>query len=187
MYNKIFAVVFILFSLVSCKDDGKSCDDIQCLNGGKCNDGECDCPEGYTSFNCSDQVEPSRILVTEVKVTDWPEQRINGDPWDSDSDPDILWELRNEQNQLVLSSDTVFQDAANGEELTLDLQPPLTLTDPKEGFFFKLMDEDVGNFKETMDLAGFRFYQDFNNFPDILRVQTEIGLEVEFSLTYEWD
>jgi len=188
MYKKFLALTFVLALAGSCKEEADPCDDLKCLNGGECHDGQCDCPEGYTSFNCGDQITPSRIMVSKVKVTSWPEQRVNDDPWDSDSDPDILWELRTEQNQTVLSSDSVYYDAATGVDLEQNIQPQLSITSPAaQGYFFRIQDLDAGNFKETMDQAGFRFYEPFNGFPDILNVQTERGLSVQFTLSYEWD
>ena len=36
--------------ITSCKDD--PCDDVDCLNGGTCFDGNCSCPDGYEGVNC---------------------------------------------------------------------------------------------------------------------------------------
>ncbi len=39
-----------LLIFAACKKD--NCKDVNCLNGGICNDGKCDCPPGYSGTNC---------------------------------------------------------------------------------------------------------------------------------------
>jgi len=43
----------------SCKDD--PCDDQICLNGGTCNDGNCDCPVAYEDQNCGTETRSKFI------------------------------------------------------------------------------------------------------------------------------
>jgi hypothetical protein len=45
-----FMLVFALLQLNSCKKD--PCETINCLNGGVCYDGSCDCPDGYSGTQC---------------------------------------------------------------------------------------------------------------------------------------
>jgi hypothetical protein len=48
----------VLFT--SCKDDDP-CDDQVCLNGGTCNDGDCDCPVAYEDQNCGTETRAKFI------------------------------------------------------------------------------------------------------------------------------
>jgi hypothetical protein len=43
-------LVFALLQLNSCKKD--PCETVICLNGGICDDGLCDCPDGYSGTQC---------------------------------------------------------------------------------------------------------------------------------------
>lgn len=45
----VFIVTTILLGLNACKDP---CEETYCENGGRCNDGKCDCPEGFTGDHC---------------------------------------------------------------------------------------------------------------------------------------
>lgn len=47
---KIFPTLALAaFILTGCSDE---CDDVNCLNGGTCDDGICACPDGYTGDEC---------------------------------------------------------------------------------------------------------------------------------------
>jgi len=43
--------LFTLLLLASCSSD--PCEEVTCLNGGTCDDGSCDCPDGWTGTDCS--------------------------------------------------------------------------------------------------------------------------------------
>lgn len=45
----LLAVLCLVLSTQSCKDE---CDDVLCQNGGTCNEGNCDCPDGFSGPNC---------------------------------------------------------------------------------------------------------------------------------------
>lgn len=51
--SKLIVLVFIALAtsmtFSSCKDE---CKDVDCLNGGTCSDGDCNCADGYEGSNC---------------------------------------------------------------------------------------------------------------------------------------
>jgi len=43
------AIAGVVLTTQSCSD---ACDDVTCLNGGTCDEGDCDCPEGFIGDDC---------------------------------------------------------------------------------------------------------------------------------------
>lgn len=51
MFKKLLLLLLVgLLSLPSCEDD--PCDNQNCLNGGVCISGQCECPSGFSGLNC---------------------------------------------------------------------------------------------------------------------------------------
>lgn len=48
----LVAIISVGLTQYSCSEKTDLCDDISCLNEGTCEDGICDCPEGFTGPNC---------------------------------------------------------------------------------------------------------------------------------------
>lgn len=46
-------VLCLLFIVASCNEDTNPCQDVQCQNGGVCQDGTCQCPPGWGGLDCS--------------------------------------------------------------------------------------------------------------------------------------
>ncbi|HKK87687.1 MAG TPA: hypothetical protein VJ917_02475, partial [Saprospiraceae bacterium] len=54
----LFAIIATGLTVFSCSDDSDEvdpCENISCLNGGTCEDGTCDCPEGFSGTNCAEE------------------------------------------------------------------------------------------------------------------------------------
>lgn len=48
--------VALVFGVQSCKkDDPDPCENVTCLNGGSCDDGSCNCPDGYNGSQCENE------------------------------------------------------------------------------------------------------------------------------------
>ncbi len=47
---KVYCCILIFCSLYGCRN---KCQDIECMNGGECIDGSCDCADGFSGTDCS--------------------------------------------------------------------------------------------------------------------------------------
>ena len=52
----------------SCSKDEDPCEDVSCLNGGSCDDGNCNCPTGYEGSVC-ETVERAKFIGTYSAVS----------------------------------------------------------------------------------------------------------------------
>lgn len=52
---------FSLMTYIGCKKD--PCEQVNCLNGGACNDGTCVCPTGYEGTFCENNTDPCQDIV----------------------------------------------------------------------------------------------------------------------------
>lgn len=55
--NNLFIILlpllFVTLCFTACKKENPDpCENVQCQNGGSCDDGTCDCPTGFTGTNC---------------------------------------------------------------------------------------------------------------------------------------
>lgn len=58
----LLSAALAVTSITSCKDP---CKDAVCLNGGVCEDGDCNCPLGYTGDHCENEVDPCTQVTCE--------------------------------------------------------------------------------------------------------------------------
>lgn len=60
----LISFVGIVLLMNSCKD---SCKDVDCLNGGVCVEGDCDCPDGFSGVDCgSDDSEKTAAIAVKL-------------------------------------------------------------------------------------------------------------------------
>ena len=69
--NSLHAIILLIFMTIgssvlitSCKDD--PCDDVTCLNGGTCFDGNCGCPTEYEGVNCGTETRTKYVGIYNV-------------------------------------------------------------------------------------------------------------------------
>ena len=49
------AIMGLTMGMNACRKPADPCANVKCYNGGKCVDGKCKCPEGWTGPDCSER------------------------------------------------------------------------------------------------------------------------------------
>lgn len=178
-----FSAFFTLFS--SCgQDDPDPCEGIICINGGTCANGECNCPEGYTGSDCSQQDTPDKIRISRIDITRFP-ATDNGAGWDLTSGPDIYPEL-SIGSVTLYSASNFYQNADPSDNYTFDLSPAVDMEDPNDQYTIRLFDYDDFDPDDLMGGINFTPYSSDNEFPS--EIDLDAGGDVAFTLhvTYVW-
>jgi hypothetical protein len=186
MKNKVFfQILFLSFSLVlisSCKKDDP-CEQISCLNGGTCVNGSCDCPQGFSGPDCSNQVTPSSMRITNIKVTRFPPTDSNGGGWDFSSGGDIYVTM-SYNNSNIYSHPSHYENA--NTNFTYDFAPNtnLNITNPTNKYVVSVFDYDSLDADDFMGGIEFTPYSSLNGFPT--QINLDAGGTVAFQLTVEY-
>jgi len=147
-------IVFILLLCAACTDP---CKDTNCLNGGNCIEGNCNCPTEYTGSNCELQRTPYSIRITRIEVPVFPVTEPDGSGC-----PDLYWELYRDAT-LLYTSDVQY-NACSG---TLTWGTSIDVTGVDGKFYIKFWDED-GPADNLMAFIEFPMYENSNGFPSTI-------------------
>ena len=183
-----FILLVLVFQFVltagSCFTNSNGCDDAKCVHG-HCDNVEesCECFEGWQGTHCDDEIEPSSIKITEIRVTRFKEDYA-GQPWDLGSEPDIY--LR-----MVLNGDTIWtqssveSDADYRKVYKFEIDD-LVLLDPTAAHSLQLYDADSPDPDDFMGGVKFTPYHKGQSFPEFMVVDAGgyVGFEVYFK--YFW-
>lgn len=192
MRNRFFialTALILTFTISSCKKDESTnpvdpCDNISCLNGGYCANGQCVCPQGYKGADCSQQITPSKIRITKIEVTRFP-ATDNGAGWDLTSGPDIFPTILL-GNNVVWDSPDYFQDANPGTTYTFTPSPAIELTSPTSQYTIRLYDYDDIDADDFMGGILFYPYYSTNKFPSVLTIDAGGAVAFKLYLSYVW-
>ncbi len=77
--KQIPIVLLLLLSFIACDRDTDPCANITCLNEGTCNDGTCDCPEGFIGNSCETPIKRLKRIVHEGVIENTFEYNDKGD------------------------------------------------------------------------------------------------------------
>ncbi len=176
-------------------DNSNSCTPIPCYNGGTSNaDCGCDCPYGYEGINCSIQKVPTSILITKIRVLQFPNKTLSNSSWDlAGNAPDITIKLQKgiKPFELLYESPSFFPDAVSNSATAYNFIPsiPIDITDINSPYIISILDYDQSDAIVSEDdyMGGiiFDIYKQGNNFPATITVKnTDSQLEFELSLSY---
>ncbi|MBO6879455.1 hypothetical protein [Winogradskyella sp.] len=199
MRNQIFRLIFLSIlttTYFGCSSDSDSddCQTISCLNGGTFVDCECECPEGYTSNNCSTQVTPSKVIINKAIIKVFP-NTDNGEFWDTaipdaeDALPDIYITLQDSNLNTIYDSPTFYENVISGEGTFFEftLTPAIELTSFDNPFLINIWDYDTASEDDFMTSFGFFAYTANNNFPEVITVVSQSDeILVDLEVSYEW-
>lgn len=179
---------FLTITCFSCsKDDGTGggsdpCAQVVCQNGGYCANGQCVCPAGYTGADCSQQVTPSRIRITQIDVSRFP-ATDGGAGWDLTSGCDI-YPTFSDANNTIWDSPTFFQNADPNSSYTFTPSNPIEITNVFGQYILRLYDYDDFDADDYMGGVSFNLYSSSGGFPNIIYLDG--GGAVAFTIYVEY-
>ncbi len=190
-------LIIALFFGCSKDDSEESCTPIACENGGVSTaDCGCNCPVGFTGLDCSTQVAPTKILITKIKVKNFPNKKPDGvTTWDnftitSFNSPDIfpLFSL----GSTNLFQGSAFEDAiSNGngtDNYTWNPTTPIEIIAINSQLKLVLYDEDAFSpYYEFMGGFDFYLYDSTGGFPTTITLSNATSpYKFELTVSYVW-
>lgn len=184
--------IFLLFVLITsgCIDpmgpaDSDPCYDVFCGNGGTCIDGDCQCSEGWSGYECLNQITPTSMIITRVDVIDFPPYD-NGLSWDlNGSAADITITIGNAQTTLYEAS-TYYPNAVPADQPFVFNNVNLYVAEPLQPLNFLLYNYDeIFGGQSYMGGVNATIYWNTNGFPNTLNVSYD-DYEFKLYLEYLW-
>ena len=174
-----------MLGLFACKKDDP-CENITCLNGGTCANGECSCPTGYTGPDCSQLLIPKSIKIRDIKVTKFPATRPNGNSWDFTNGADLYVALGQGTSILTTNRNSTVFDAISSP---IEWQNPpsfIMFSGGDPDFCILLYDADEFGDDELIDGVCYTFFSSSStSFPETINL-SYTGGSVDFTLTLEY-
>lgn len=191
-----------MFSACKKEDDSDPCDAVNCLNGGTCNDGSCDCPTGFIGAWCNIMDLHVSIIVTSITVSNYPLTN-NGLAWDvppigTSTPPDITWAFIRPTNDVIFGeiylnadgSDLSFTSSSAGLPFTI---PMAHVNELNSIIIWDIDGLDASDNQSTEDFMGGytwepeSFIDNLSNaFPSTLVIGNEGQLQFSLEVTYDW-
>ncbi len=157
-----------------------------CLNGGTCVSGDCDCAPGFTGINCENAVG---LKITSVSVTSIPFKDANGNYWDAENGPDVFFEIKDRDgNRLYSGASDIQRDVFPGDlPVVFRFSTTYRISDLGQRINFLVYDQD--DFPANKDFIGLIAFQ-FNDYLDgsdayPTQVEKTVG-ELTIRLNLEW-
>ena len=185
---KYILLMSILFSLNSCSDKD-SCNDLVCING-SCINSECECNEGYTGINCSDELELSRVIANDIIHLWSPEFDIgsNGQnvTWDvlGGKKADIFLRVYLNSNPNDFTDSDVLIDQIHDQRASFEFS--YIFENPRELYKIEFWDNDnPDDFMVSMDYLPYKTVEGLLQTEKIFSIDG-IPQGIEMDLSYEF-
>lgn len=188
-----FILIFPLLIISSCEKDepdsnsnDNGCDEINCLQGEFVNC-SCYCFDGYSGYDCSDVVTPTKMRITRVDLMNYDDSQIWDDGFLSNSAPDIYFKILR-GNTTVFTSGYKYNPSGNTLTYTSDM--PFDINFVETLHTIKLYDQDDlddSDFLSSNDLIGTWTFTPWNgsSFPSTVTYNSS-SLDFKFYVDYMW-
>ncbi|UTW62770.1 PKD domain-containing protein [bacterium SCSIO 12741] len=171
-------------AMITVNDTTDPCESVFCYHDGTCEDGKCQCKEGYEGEFCNKQITPKYLTVNRIEITRFPSKRSNGTDWDVDGNgrPDIYVQMTERLNgtELWKADDQIRTDAETKFTYDYTPSPTFRLNDPEAEYVLGIYDYDDQSADDYMGGLYFTPYHSTNDFPDVITVDG--GTKVAFKL-----
>jgi hypothetical protein len=148
----------------------------------KDDDSNLPCPSHYTGTNCDEQITPSKITITEVKVIEYL-CNDNGNDWDFDgSGADIKISI--EKGAQTLYSSTYISDCSC--VATSYTYPCSVDAIANDVLTFRLYDDDSPLADDYIGGISSKLYNSTGGFPATKILDAGAGVRLEVKLSYTW-
>lgn len=141
------------------------------------------CPQHYTGVNCSQQITPSKIRITQIKVTRFP-CLDGGSDWDlfGGSNPDIKVAVYNGTQNIYVSSSIVIDASCIAPNYNFPCSIDVNSTD---SYTFGLFDDDSAS-DDFMGGVIQKLYSSTSGFPTSITVDASAGVAFQLTVEYTW-
>lgn len=141
-----------------------------------------DCYEGYTGYDCGEQITPSKITITKIIVQSFPSNISDG----LSSNPDIALKVYNDNNSYGPSS-LYYEEAYSWGSYTF--YPNFSFYDAYDNIHVVLYDYDFlfGDIVDQDYIGGVQgiLYNNQNDFPSMVNLDYG-SYEFDVYLSYQW-
>jgi len=180
--RSIFLLSLFALCFLSCSD---ACEDVICENEGICNDGTCECPDGYEGMTCEIEKMPTSVTITKVEITRFPETNsfLNNAPWDPNSPPDLYLSIRSQFGDDENESE-VLMDYSGGIPLTFNWNT--TMNEMDQNYLIILKDQDENGEWQGLDSAVFYPFMSGLGFPEVIEI-LQPNWYVDFKIYFQYN
>lgn len=188
------------FTGSDCGTPSGDCNGYTCQNGGSCIDGTCFCPEGYTGVDCSEADLNLSLIVTAIRVENYPITNA-GVPWDdpfigTSTPGDMQWRFIRPNDEVIEGG--WYEDAIGSAMNYSSTNLPFTISqadlpETNSIVLYDVDDLDASDIGSDDDyVGGYDFTPstfidnpgDF--FPDSLVIQVDNGIRFTLFVAYDW-
>lgn len=159
--------------LNNCNDKDK-CEGVNCLNGGTCVEGICNCPDRYTGQFCEKEIAPDSIQITKFVINGFPSSN-QGNPWDIYDGPDLYVKIKEGTKEVYRFHKTVLNAL---DTKPYDMVPISSVTlDPNTEYTIELWDDDSEEGKNDQKIQTTTLFNPYRvnaNFPDTIHAKSFI-------------